>query len=79
MATPLPIILPSGLVFNEYPDKEKCIANVPKWKELMAQEQAAMDAETDPDRIAKYEKLMDIMQKNLIDLEFLANIDFPEE
>jgi len=79
MATPLPITLPSGEILYDYPDKEKCIANVPIWKELMAQEQADMDAETDPDRIVKYKKLMSMMQKNLLDIEFMANIDFPEE
>ena len=79
MATPLPITLPSGEVLYSYPDKEKCIANVPKWKELMAQEQADMDAETDPDRLAKYEQLMVMMQKSLLDIEFMANIEFPED
>lgn len=79
MATPLPIKLPSGEILYDYPDKEKCIANVPKWKEIIAQEQADMDAEIDPDRIVKYEQLMVILQKSLLDFEFMANIEFPED
>ena len=79
MATPLPFKLPSGRVLYEYPDKEKCIANVPRWAEMIVQERAAMEAETDPDRIAKYEKLMDVMQETLVDFEAMANMEYPED
>lgn len=79
MPTPLPITLPSGLIIDQYPDKVKCLAIVPEWRSMIAQEQLTMDAETDPDRLAKYEKLIAVMNTTLLDYEAMANIDFPEE